>query len=539
MRAMKWFLVVVAALVLLVVAAVVAVPFLVDTPRVQAAIASQASAALGRPVKFRALSVKVLPLPGVVLRDLEVGEDPAFGTEPFLRLQAGELRLQVGPLLRGRVEFGELVLRRPVITVIQNPDGRLNVATLGAAPSAKPPAPPPGAPAPAPSPAPMALPASSVRIANGVVSYVSRGARGATSRYQVEGLDLRLAGTPSEITFRGEGRLVPGHLALTLADGVIALDGKALTDAPLRGTLTLDGRDIGELVAAAAGPTPAIGGGLRGSLALGGTVGNPAAKGDVELTRLTVTQTNAACPEPKMRTLTLPAVNVAAAYGDGRLTGRPVTTSLGGGTIAARMVVTLAEGPRVELGDLAIRGVPVETVLVDYLCQGYAVTGPMDLGGSLSFSAADLLGTLSGPGKVKIGPGKVVGPQALALVSTVIRVGGAASALLGGPVSDLGSEPLDYDSITATYQLTNGVLATRDLRVTSRTVQISAAGDYALPTGRVNMDVTIHHRRGQLQARITGNAASPSIRVNPAALLRDVDPEKVERGLQDLLRRFR
>ena len=332
MSGMKWALIVVAVVVALVVVAVLAVPYLVDMPRVQAAIAGQVSTALGRPVKFSGLSVRVLPLPSVVLRDLEIGEDPAFGTDPFLRLDSGALRLKVGPLLRGRLEFGELVLRKPVIAVVQNPDGRLNVATLGAAAEAKTP-PPPARDAPgAPTSSPMALPVSSVRIEDGVVSYLVRGASGAGPRYRVEELDLRLTGTPSQLAFRADGQLMPGRLALRLRDGQIALNGKPLTEAPLRGTLALDGRDITELVAAAAGPSPAIGGSLQGTLALGGTVGAPTAAGDVELTKLSVTQTQPGCPDPKTRTLTLPAVKTTVTYKDGQLTGRPLTTSLGGGT---------------------------------------------------------------------------------------------------------------------------------------------------------------------------------------------------------------
>ena len=182
MPSMKWVLIAVAAVVVLVVVALVAVPYLVDMPRVQAAIASQASAALGRPVKFSAVSVRVLPLPSVVLRGLEVAEDPAFGTEPFLRLEAGELRLRLGPLLGGRVEFGELVLRRPVITVVQNRDGRLNVATLGPASSSKAPSPPAKDAPPASGSPPMALPVSGVRIDDGTVTYVAQGAGDAASR---------------------------------------------------------------------------------------------------------------------------------------------------------------------------------------------------------------------------------------------------------------------------------------------------------------------------------------------------------------------
>ena len=90
-RALKWLVGVVAALVLVVVAALIAVPFLVDTPRVQALIASNASQALGRPVKFRSMSISVLPLPAVALHGLEIAEDPQFGTTPFVQLETGKV----------------------------------------------------------------------------------------------------------------------------------------------------------------------------------------------------------------------------------------------------------------------------------------------------------------------------------------------------------------------------------------------------------------------------------------------------------------
>src|SRR5262245_63921163 len=64
----------------------VALPRLVDTPRVQALIASGASQALGRPVRYRSLTVSVLPYPTLRLHGFEVAEDPAFGADPFVRL---------------------------------------------------------------------------------------------------------------------------------------------------------------------------------------------------------------------------------------------------------------------------------------------------------------------------------------------------------------------------------------------------------------------------------------------------------------------
>src|SRR2546422_10018948 len=135
MRALWWTVGVLVVVVVVAIAAIVAVPFVVDPPRVQALIASNASQALGRPVKFASVSVVVFPRPAVELHGLEVGEDPQFGTAPFLRLDTGRLALRVRPLLVGRVEFGDLVLERPVIALIQNPDGQLNVASLGTAES--------------------------------------------------------------------------------------------------------------------------------------------------------------------------------------------------------------------------------------------------------------------------------------------------------------------------------------------------------------------------------------------------------------------
>src|SRR5262249_56218407 len=80
--------------------------------------------------KFASLSVGLLPLPSIELHQLEVAEDPQFGTTPFLTLETGRIYLKLRPLFSGRVEFGDITLVRPRIALIQNADGRLNVASL-------------------------------------------------------------------------------------------------------------------------------------------------------------------------------------------------------------------------------------------------------------------------------------------------------------------------------------------------------------------------------------------------------------------------
>ena len=91
----KWAIGVVGALVLLIVVALIAVPYLVDTPRIQAYIASTATQTLGRPVKFASVSLRVLPLPAVELHDLDVAEDPKFGATPFLKLKTGRIEPKI------------------------------------------------------------------------------------------------------------------------------------------------------------------------------------------------------------------------------------------------------------------------------------------------------------------------------------------------------------------------------------------------------------------------------------------------------------
>ena len=538
-RALKWLVGVVAALVLVVVAALIAVPFLVDTPRVQALIASNASQALGRPVKFRSMSISVLPLPAVALHGLEIAEDPQFGTTPFVQLETGKVRLKLGPLLTGRVELGDIELKKPVITVVQAADGRMNISTLGT-----------GAREPKPGERPPrgggggtgaagAL-ASKISIDHGTVAYIAHAKGGVTSQYRVEDLDLTLTGGGPQIAFKSDFKVKPGDLAVKVADGQVALNGgKPLTDAQLRGVVTIDGKDIGDLAKNALGPTPVFGGALKGKLALSGTLGAPAVSGDIEVTKPSVTQGQPTCPEPKRRTLTLGTLKLNAGYRDQVLASRPLTTSLGEGTITGQLSLSLGPGMRTQISDLGTKAVPLEKVLVDYLCEGYAITGPLDLAGGVTFSAQDLWHTLSGPGTLKIGHGKVVGRQALALLSGIVRVGGAVSALLSNDLPNLGDSPLEFESITGTYQIVNGIITTRDLLYTSKPMKVAIAGSFGFATRNMDLDMTISHGRGDLKAKVTGNASSPSIRVNPATILRDVDKGKIDKGLGDLLKKIK
>src|SRR6185369_14765340 len=244
-RWVKWLLGVVAALVVLVAAAAAALPYLVDTPRIQAYIAASATQTLGRPVKFSAVTLRLLPL------------------------------------LTGRVELGDIVLRRPAVTIIQASDGRLNISSLGATTEPRPAPPRPGRSTGGPAAA-STVAVARVLVDGGTVTYVARAKGEGVSQYRLSDANVTLTGGGTQITFKGDTRLQPGDVRLTLSDGVVALTGgKSLTEASMRGKVAIDGKDVGPLAAAAIGPSPALGGGVKGTLALGGTVAAPTAAGEI------------------------------------------------------------------------------------------------------------------------------------------------------------------------------------------------------------------------------------------------------------------
>lgn len=535
-RATAWALLGLGVLLLAGVVAVAAIPRLVDTARVRALIAGAAAQSLGRPVSFASIHVSVLPLPAVMLRDVEVAEDPAFGQGAFVRLPEARIRLRLWPLLLLRVELGDFVLEKPAIALVQGADGRWNFATLATtSANARRPARTRGSGGGATT---SAVLASHILVRGGVVTLDRQTGEGA--RYRVEDLDLRASQEPAgPIVFRATAMLRPGDVAIEVVDGSLGLTAaRGMLDAPLAGKVGVRGSKVRDLVAATLGSTPEVDGSLKGVFTLGGSVGRPRATGDLELTGLAVSQVNPRCPEPRRRTLQFGAAKASTALEDRRVTMRPVVTSLGAGEIKANLAVTLGAG-RAELTDVTITRMPVERVLVDFLCQSYAVTGPLDLRGAVDALPSDPWHTASGTGNVKVGPGRIVGAEALALIDGVLRVGGTISSVLRGDVPTAGPAPLDYESITATYRITNGVLTTRDLQLTSRVLQISATGTYALASGVLDFDTRVRHAGGELRAKVTGPAASPSIRLTDTAGLRDVDPARVRKGLEDLLQRFR
>ncbi len=524
-----------AVLVVVALAVVLLLPYLVDLPRVRSLIASSASQALGRPVRFASVAVRLFPLPAVELRGLEVAEDPRFGEIPFVTLHRGLLRLRLSPLLTGRIEFGGLLLERPLIRMVEGPDGRLNVASLGvvrdAAGALRSPAPTRESRASG-STTTLSLLTAGVRVEDAEIVYLPRHLAG---EYRLSGLDIQLRGSGPTLTVEGQGVLAPGDVVVQLTEGSLGFGGvRSLSDAPLGGTIIVEAAELGPLGALLQTTGIGVNGTGRGSFKLGGVLGSPQASGQVMLPRLAFNRTSRSCTPPD-RTLSLESVVITASLDEHQFFARPVTARIAGGALRTNLTVVPDRGFFVTLADLSVRALPVERVLVDFLCDGYAVTGPLDLSGMLAFRAGDARRSLSGDGRFAIGRGRVVGAQAVKLFGDVIKVGETVAAVLGEDVVS----PLEFESITGTYRVGNGVATSRDLLYTGRGFTVAAAGEYAFVSDDLHVDIVVRHRRGQVKARVTGTPAAPVLQIDVAGAMRELETRGLERDLRNLLKRFR
>src|SRR5262245_45830820 len=147
-RLLKTGLLIVAAIVVLLLAAIVVLPHLVDVNKYAPLLASQIQTLTGRAAKFGSMTVRVLPAPALHVAPVSLAEGNRYPGRDFVRIEAIDVRLRLLPLLRGRVEFGAIVLDRPSVTLIRDAQGHWNFDDLlertaalrrqGGAPAAEP-----------------------------------------------------------------------------------------------------------------------------------------------------------------------------------------------------------------------------------------------------------------------------------------------------------------------------------------------------------------------------------------------------------------
>lgn len=140
---MKKLLIAIAALVVVLVAGVVALPFFVPVSVYKTQIEAQAKAATGRDLAIKGdMKLSLFPAVAIEAKDVSFANAAGASTPEMARLKSLKVAVKLMPLLKGSLEVESFVLEEPVIVLEIDKQGRANwvfdtrPATPGAAPQA-------------------------------------------------------------------------------------------------------------------------------------------------------------------------------------------------------------------------------------------------------------------------------------------------------------------------------------------------------------------------------------------------------------------
>jgi AsmA family len=133
------------------------IPSFLSAERYRRRLEARLTRAFHRPVSFGALSFHLLPRPGFSMDNLIVAEDPAFGFEPFVRVDRVTCDLRWNSLWASGLDCSRLSFERPSFNLVRNAQGDWNVANLLSAGESRP-------VSPASAPYPLNLDAEDARL---------------------------------------------------------------------------------------------------------------------------------------------------------------------------------------------------------------------------------------------------------------------------------------------------------------------------------------------------------------------------------------
>ncbi|HKW95263.1 MAG TPA: AsmA-like C-terminal region-containing protein, partial [Methylomirabilota bacterium] len=363
------------------------------------------------------------------------------------------------------------------------------------------------------APAGSAVLLSRVRIVDGAVDYQRAGVKRAEFALEKINVTVTQAAAGELLHITGDAQAEPGAVKLTISDATVNMgSGRPLGDAQVKATVDVEAKDVAGAVGVLV-PQPTVSGPLKGRLQVTGTAGRLTGTGAVAFEKLTLTEQGGRCQKPKPRSLVIDDVRMPLLYAPPQIESQSLQAKVAKGTVTFRLIFALGPPRVATFHDITVKGVQLEPVLVNYLCQRNAVTGPLDLTGEATTRPPETLHTLNGSGKLHIGAGRVVGPDLLKAVSQALALTDVVSSALdpsrrSRPLPD---SPLNFDSITATYTITNGVVRTEDLVYTARDVRVTGAGTYGLVDGKTDMDVSVAQGSNRVKAHLAGGPGALTI----------------------------
>jgi len=125
-----WLKLVIAAIVVVVIA-VVLIPFFVNADQFRPKLEGQLSTAMGRRISLGHLSLSLLS-GSLVAEEISIADDPAFSESPFIEAKSLSIGVEMKPLLFDRqVRITKLAIELPTIHLISKQNGVWNFSSLG------------------------------------------------------------------------------------------------------------------------------------------------------------------------------------------------------------------------------------------------------------------------------------------------------------------------------------------------------------------------------------------------------------------------
>ncbi|MBZ5536691.1 MAG: AsmA family protein [Acidobacteriia bacterium] len=125
----RWILL---AMVVVVVGAVLAVPFLINVNVYRGVIEGQLNKAINRKVTLNDLRLSLFPV-ALESKDVHIRDDPSFRKDDFVTIESFRLHLEFRSLLRRQIRVTSLEMIAPVVWLARNSHGEWNFSTLGKA----------------------------------------------------------------------------------------------------------------------------------------------------------------------------------------------------------------------------------------------------------------------------------------------------------------------------------------------------------------------------------------------------------------------
>jgi AsmA protein len=221
----------VAAVLLL---AIVSIPIFVNAESLRPTVEAQLSKALGRRVTIGQLSFSLFS-GSLGAENIQIADDPAFSTAPFLQAKSLAIGVEVSPLIFShQVRVTNLTIDTPAIQLIQGDKGTWNFSSFGSAT--------PSASSSAPS-TPPDLAVNELKIQNGSASVSSLKPHNKPSLYSNVALSVQNFSFTSSFPFELSADLpANGHFNLKGTGGPISQ--KNAADTPFQATLGLKTFDI-------------------------------------------------------------------------------------------------------------------------------------------------------------------------------------------------------------------------------------------------------------------------------------------------------